>query len=278
MTNRLDGKVAVVTGASSGIGAAAARRFIAEGCSVVLGDIQAQQGEELANSLGDKAVFSICNVTNEEDVANLVDLAVSTFGQLHIMFNNAGIVGSKGPIHTTPAAEWVATLDILINGVFYGVKHAARVMRPRGSGSIINMSSVAGVFGGLAPHAYTVAKHAVVGLTKSTSAELCSKGIRVNAIAPYSMATPMVADAHFHDHQAIEETSRTLAEKSPLPNRAGTAEDVANAALWLASDESGYTSGLTLTTDAGVTTGSLLRAPRYAEYSPMQKEAGKTGL
>lgn len=278
MTNRLDSKVAVITGASSGIGAATARRFVAEGCCVVLGDIQTQQGEELSDSLGSTAVFATCNVSNEEDVSNLVDLAVSTFGRLDIMFNNAGIVGSKGPIHTTPAAEWVATLDILINGVFYGVKHAARVMRSQGSGSIINMSSVAGVIGGLGPHAYTVAKHAVVGLTKSTSAELCSDGIRVNAIAPYSMATPMVADAHLQDYQAVEQTSRNLAEKSPLPNRAGTAEDVANAALWLASDESGYTSGLTLTTDAAVTSGSLLRASRYAEYSPMQKEAGKTGL
>ena len=278
MANRLEGKVAVITGAASGIGAAAARMFVAEGCCVVLGDIQSQQGEELAKSLGDTAVFAICNVTNEEDVSNLVDLAVSSFGQLGIMFNNAGIVGSKGPIHTTPAEEWVATLDVLINGVFYGVKHAARVMRPQGAGSIINMSSVAGVIGGLGPHAYTVAKHAIIGLTKSTSAELCSDGIRVNAIAPYSMATPMVADAHLQDHLAIEQTTRDLADKSPLPNRAGTAEDVANAALWLASDESGYTSGLTLTTDAGVTTGSLIRLSRYDHYSPMQREAGKTGL
>lgn len=278
MTKRLDGKVAVITGASSGIGAAAARRFVAEGCRVVLGDIQAPQGNELAETLGSAAIFSVCNVANEEEVANLVDLAVSTFGQLDIMFNNAGIVGSKGPIHTTPAGEWLATLDVLLNGVFYGVKHAARVMREQGSGSIINMSSVAGVIGGLGPHAYTVAKHAVVGLTKSTSAELCHDGIRVNAIAPYTMATPMVAEAHLHDHHAVAQTTVNLAEKSPLPNRAGTAEDVANAALWLASDESGYTSGLILTTDAGVSSGSTLRNSRYQEYSPMQKEAGKSGL
>jgi len=278
MTNRLDGKVAVITGAASGIGAVTARRFVAEGCRVILGDIQTQEGQELAASLGDAALFCPCNVTKEEDVSKLVDLAVSSFGRLDIMFNNAGIVGSKGPIHTTPAEEWVATLDILVNGVFYGVKHAARVMRQQGSGSIINMSSVAGLVGGLGPHAYTVAKHAIVGLTKSTSTELCSDGIRVNAIAPYSMATPMVAAAHLQDHQAIEQTSKNLAEKSPLPNRAGTADDVANAALWLASDESGYTSGLTLTTDAGVTAGSLMRAARYTDYSPMQKEAGKTGL
>tara|TARA_B110000902_G_scaffold195504_1_gene221686 strand:+ start:354 stop:1193 length:840 start_codon:yes stop_codon:yes gene_type:complete len=279
MNKRLDGKVAVITGASSGIGAATAQRFVAEGCLVMLGDIQVPQGTALAQSLGDAAAFAVCDVTKEEDVASLVDRAVSTFGRLDIMVNNAGIVGAKGPLWSTPGDEWRETLDILVNGVFYGVKHAARVMQRQGSGSIINMSSVAGIIGGLGPHAYTVAKHAVIGLTKTSCAELCSDGIRVNAIAPYTMATPMVARAHLQDHNAVEQTSRALAELSPLPGRAGTAEDVANAALWLASDESGYTSGLTMTTDAGVTSGSTLRnASRYAEYTPMQKEADKSGL
>ena len=140
------------------------------------------------------------------------------------------------------------------------------------------MSSVAGVMGGLAPHAYTTYKHAVVGLTTSASAELCAHNIRVNAIAPFSMATPMVADAHLHNHLATDEVEKTLAANSPLPGRAGTALDVANAALWLGSDESGYTSGLTLTTDAGVTTGSLVRRPNYQDYVPMQREAGSQGL
>lgn len=278
MSKRLSGKVAVITGASSGIGAATARRFVVEGCKVVLGDIQTELGNTLADELGNVAVFALCDVTKEGDIANLVDLAISEFGQLDIMFNNAGIVGAIGPIDTTPAAEWSATLEILLNGVFYGMKHAARVMKPRGSGSIISMSSVAGITGGLGPHAYAAAKHAVVGLTKNVGAELCCYGIRVNAIAPYSMATSMVAEAYLHDHEAIEDAKKMLAEESPLPNRAGTAEDVANAALWLASDESGYTNGHTLTTDAGVTTGAVPGAPRFAEYSPMQREAGKSGL
>jgi NAD(P)-dependent dehydrogenase (short-subunit alcohol dehydrogenase family) len=279
MSKRLEGKVAVITGGSSGIGAATARRFVAEGCKVVFGDIQTEQGNTLADELGENAVFTKCDVTKEEDIANLVDLAVNKFGQLDIMFNNAGIVGALGPIDTTPAAEWSATLDVLLNGVFYGLKHAARVMKPRSTGSIINMSSVGGLTGGLAPHAYAAAKHAVVGLTQNVGAELCVYGIRVNAIAPYSMATSMVADAYLHDHKALEETKRMLAEESPLVNRAGTAEDVANAALWLASDESGYTNGHTLTTDAGVTTGAMPGGPRFAgEYSPMQREAGKSGL
>ena len=275
---RLQGKVAVITGAASGIGAATARRFIDEGCALVLGDIQSELGHDLAQELGDRAIFESCNVTLEEDIKKLVGRAVSAFGQLDIMFNNAGIVGAKGPIDQTPADEWRITTDILINGVFYGVKHAAAVMKQQRSGSIINMSSVAGVMGGLAPHAYTTAKHAVIGLTTSASAELCRHNVRVNAIAPFSMATPMVADAHLQDHHATDEVAKTLAANSPLPGRAGTALDVANAALWLGSDESGYTSGLTLTTDAGVTTGSIVRRPNYDDYVPMQKEAGNRGL
>ena len=275
---RLEGKVAVITGAASGIGAATARRFKEEGCALILGDIQSELGQDLAQELGDRAFFEYCNVTLEADVKKLVDRALSEFGQLDIMFNNAGIVGAKGPIDQTPADEWRITTDILINGVFYGVKHAAAAMKQQRSGSIINMSSVAGVMGGLGPHAYTTAKHAVIGLTTSASAELCQHNVRVNAIAPFSMATPMVADAHLQDHHATDEVAKTLAANSPLPGRAGTALDVANAALWLGSDESGYTSGLTLTTDAGVTTGSIVRRPNYDDYVPMQKEAGNRGV
>ena len=275
---RLQGKVAVITGAASGIGAATARRFKEEGCALILGDIQSDLGHDLANALGDRVFFEHCNVTLEADVKKLVDRALSAFGQLDIMLNNAGIVGAKGPIDQTPADEWRITTDILINGVFYGVKHAAAVMKQQRSGSIINMSSVAGVMGGLAPHAYTTAKHAVIGLTTSASAELCQHNVRVNAIAPFSMATPMVADAHLQDHHATDEVAKTLAANSPLPGRAGTALDVANAALWVGSDESGYTSGLTLTTDAGVTTGSIVRRPNYDDYVPIQKEAGNRGV
>jgi NAD(P)-dependent dehydrogenase (short-subunit alcohol dehydrogenase family) len=278
MGDRLAGKVAAITGGASGIGAAAARLFVAEGCKVVLGDIQEGQGAALAEELGAAAHFVRCDVTREEDVAGLVDAAVEHFGRLDIMFNNAGIVGAIGPVDTTPAAEWSLTLDILLNGVFYGMKHAARVMKPQGSGSIVSMSSVAGVTGGLGPHAYAAAKHAVVGLTRNVGAELGSFGIRVNCIAPYSVATPMVAEAYLKDHTDVAGTHKMLAAESPLKGRPGLAEDVAHAALWLASDDSGYTSGLTLTVDAGVTTGAVPGAPRFAEYQPIMREAGKSGL
>jgi xanthoxin dehydrogenase len=275
---RLKDKIAVITGGASGIGAATVERFVQEGCRVVIGDIQAGPGEAFAARFGAAAKFMVCDVTKEDQVAGLVDFAVKQFGRLDVMFNNAGIVGAVGPIDTTPYAEWRATLDVLLDGVFFGMKHAARVMKPRGSGSIISMSSTAGLMGGLGPHAYAAAKHAIVGMTKNVGAELCRHGIRVNSIAAASMATPMVAYVITGNPADIEGAKRTLAELSPLRDRPGLAEDVANAALWLASDESGYTTGHTLTTDAGVTIGATAGAPHFAEYSPMMREAGRTGL
>jgi xanthoxin dehydrogenase len=269
---RLENRVAVITGGAMGIGALTARRFIAEGCQVVIGDIQRGPGEAFAAQFGDKAAFAVCNVTQEDHVAALVDLAVSRFGKLDIMFNNAGIVGAVGPIDTTPADEWNATLAVLINGVFFGMKHAARVMKPAQRGSIISMASTAGLMGGLGPHAYAAGKHAVVGMTKNVAAELCHLGIRVNAIAAASMATPMVANVLTGDPGNIEEAKKILAEASPLHGRPGLAEDVANAALWLASDESGYTTGHTLTTDAGITVGATAAQPNFSEYQPMIRE------
>ncbi|MAC36715.1 MAG: short-chain dehydrogenase [Halieaceae bacterium] len=277
---RLKGKVAVITGAASGIGAATAKIYVEQGARVVLGDIQDEVGEALAKALGgsNTAIFRHCNVTNEDHVQGLVDAALSEFGQIDVMFNCAGIVGAVGPMSTTPADEWKLTIDIMVNGVFYGMKHASRHMKEAGSGSIISMSSTAGVMGGLGPHAYTAAKHAVVGMTKNLAAEVGGFGVRVNCIAPAGMATPMVAEVITGNHQNLEDTIAALAEGSPLKGRAGLAEDVANAALWLASDESGYTSGLTLTVDAGATTGSTAEAPAFADYQPMMREAGKSGL
>ena len=280
MDKRLEGKVAVITGAASGIGAATAKTYVDHGARVVLGDIQDEAGESMAAALGgtSHAIFRHCNVTSEAEVEALVEAAVSEFGQIDIMFNCAGIVGALGPMSTTPAEEWKLTIDIMINGVFYGMKHASRYMKEAGSGSIISMSSTAGVMGGLGPHAYAAAKHAVVGMTKNLAAEVGGYGVRVNCIAPAGMATPMVADVMTGDHQNLEETIATLAALSPLKGRAGLAQDVANAALWLASDESGYTSGLTLTVDAGATTGSTAEPPAFAEYAPMVREAGRKGV
>ena len=153
MSKRLEGKVAVITGAASGIGAATAKTYVEQGAKVVLGDIQDDEGAALAEALGgtEHAVFCHCNVTSEGEVQALVDTAVSKFGQIDVMFNCAGIVGAVGPMSTTPADEWKLTIDIMVNGVFYGMKHASRHMKEAGSGSIISMSSTAGVMGARSP-------------------------------------------------------------------------------------------------------------------------------
>jgi NAD(P)-dependent dehydrogenase (short-subunit alcohol dehydrogenase family) len=275
---RLENKTALITGGASGIGAAATRRFIEEGCRVLICDIQAEAGAAFARSFGDRAAYMTCDVTREENVAAAMDAALAQFGKLDIVFHSAGIVGAVGPIATTPSAEWRFTIDVLLNGTFYTLKHAARVMVPQRSGSIISMASTAGLQGGLGPHAYAAAKHAVVGLTKNVATELCGKGIRVNAIAAASVATPMVASVLTGDPSDIEGAKSKLAEVSPLVGRPGLALDVANAALWLASDESGYTTGHTLTTDAGITIGATAGPPNFAEYAPIIREAGKSGL
>lgn len=278
MDKRLSGRVAVITGGASGIGAATGKKFIEHGAKVVLGDIQESTLNEFVASLGDNAIGRRCDVTSEADVEALVNAAVETFGKIDVMFNNAGIVGAIGPLETTPQEEWKFSLDILLNGVFYGMKHASKHMKKAGSGSIISMSSTAGVMGGLGPHAYAAAKHAVVGLTKNLAAEVGSCGVRVNCIAAASVATPMVAAAVLGDHTNLDETLAFLEEHSPLKGRPGLADDVANAALWLASDESGYTSGHTLTVDAGLTTGSSPGEPNFSEYQPLMREAGKAGV
>ena len=275
---RIADKVAVITGGASGIGAAAAEKLLAEGAYVVLGDIQEQAGADMVAALGDRSRFKVCDVTKEDQVEALIQSAVDEFGRIDVMFNNAGIVGALGPLESTTAEEWQFTLDILLNGVFYGMKHASKHMKKARSGSIISMSSVAGVTGGLGPHAYAAAKHAVVGITRNLAAEVCAFGVRVNCIAPYSVATPMVAQAYLDDHTDIDSTLKMLTDESPLSGRPGLADDVANAVLWLASDESGYTSGHTLTIDAGITTGSMAGPPRFSEKAPLMREAGKRGV
>lgn len=275
---RLTDRVAVITGGASGIGAAAAEKLVSEGAIVVLGDIQEEAGAEMISKLGDRSRFKLCDVRSEDQVEALVQSAIDEFGKLDIMFNNAGIVGALGPLESTTREEWQFTLDILLNGVFYGMKHASKQMKQQRSGSIISMSSVAGVTGGLAPHAYAAAKHAVVGITRNLAAEVCAFGVRVNCIAPYSVATPMVAQAYLDDHTNIDATLKMLTDESPLAGRPGLADDVANAVLWLASDESGYTSGHTLTIDAGITTGSMAGPPRFADKAPLMREAGKRGM
>ena len=256
MTGRLEGKVAVITGAASGIGAGTARMFVAHGAKVVVADMQAEAGMALVAELGENARFALCNVTKESDVAAAVDLAVSEFGRLDVMFNNAGIVGAVGRISEMSVEAWDNTIDILLRGVFLGVKHAARVMLPQNSGVIINTSSTAGILGGLGPHAYTAAKHGVIGLTKSAANELAPNGIRVNAISPGNTVTAMTAAVTTGNANDIAATTDRIASMSPL-GYAGVPDDIAAAALYLASDDARYVSGHTLVVDAGQTTAGM---------------------
>ncbi|MDA0338490.1 MAG: glucose 1-dehydrogenase [Proteobacteria bacterium] len=277
MGNRLEGKVALVTGASSGIGAGTVRRFREEGASVIIADIQDEAGQALVAELGNAARFVHCDVTSEDDISNAVDTAVSEFGRLDIMVNNAGIVGAVGSISQTSADAWDRTISILLRGVFLGMKHASRVMIEQKSGCILSISSTAGVMGGLGPHAYTAAKHAVVGLTKSVASELAGHHVRVNAVAPGNTVSAMTSAVITGDPGAEEETKAAIADMSPL-GIAGEAIDIANALLYLASEEARYVTGHTLVVDSGQTSGGGDPTGFHSQDADVLREAGKRGL
>jgi NAD(P)-dependent dehydrogenase (short-subunit alcohol dehydrogenase family) len=201
MSGRLDGAVAIVTGGASGIGRASALTFLREGARVVIGDLnEASIAETVAlahaRGCGDRLAARRADVSAERDVAGLVALAVERFGGLDAIFNNAGVGGAFGPIGETSVEEWDFTFAVLVRGVFLGTKHASNRMKAQGrGGSIINTASIAGVNGGAGPHAYSAAKAAVANLTRAVSAELAAYRIRVNAIAPGMIKTPLaVAD------------------------------------------------------------------------------------
>ncbi len=259
MTARLKDKVAVITGAASGIGAGTARLFHAQGAKVVLCDVQEGPGAAIARELGDRTRFIRCDVIREDDIAAAVDLAVAEFGGLDIMVNNAGIVGAVGSIKDTPLEDWNRTLAILLTGVFLGTKHAARIMVPARKGSILSIASTAGVMGGLGPHAYTAAKHGVIGLTKSAASELAQYGVRVNAVAPGNTVTAMTAFVITGDGADHDQAAKAIAAGAPL-GIAATAQDPAYALLYLASDEARYVTGHTLLVDSGQTTGGQIPA------------------
>ena len=249
MSGRLENKVAVITGGASGIGEGTVRRFVAEGARCVIADIQYERAEELAEELGESAVAFSVDVADESQVKATVEFAVSEFGQLDIMFNNAGILGSVGPISEIDGDGWLRTIDVLLNSVFYGIKHAAKVMIKQGSGSIINTASTAGVRAGLGPHVYTAAKHGVVGLSQSVATELGPHGVRVNVIAPGGTISGLTARLVTGDHENLEKASTIIGAHNPL-RRAGRPEDIANAVLYLASDEASFTTGAVLVVDA----------------------------
>jgi NAD(P)-dependent dehydrogenase (short-subunit alcohol dehydrogenase family) len=199
------------------------------------------------------------------------------------MFNNAGIVGAVGPIDETTVEEWDFTMNVLLRSVFFGMKHAARVMKAQESGVILSTSSIAGVMGGLGPHVYAAAKSAILGLTRNVAAELGPWGVRVVAIVPGNHATAMTADVSLGDPAAVDAAVEIFRErKTPLRGRPGVADDIAKAALWLASDDAGFVSGTALVVDGGLTSGSREGVDRgfgtFGQKKPLIRQAGLRGL
>lgn len=257
---KLDGKVAVITGGVSGIGKATTRLFIEEGARVVIADIEDDRGRSLAEELGANAIYLHTDVSQEPDVKAAIDLASEKFGRLDCMFNNAGIGGVLGPIEETPVEGFDMTIGVHLRGVFLGMKHATPVMKRQGCGSIISTASVAGLRTGFAPHTYSAAKAAIIHLTRSVAMELGESGIRVNCICPGGIATPIFGRAFGLSLEAAEEMAESL--KTSLTNlqpikRAGLPEDIARAALWLASDDSSFVNGHALVVDGGVAGGRM---------------------
>lgn len=252
VTGRLDGKVAVVTGAASGIGEGTVRRFIAEGAMVVVADVQDDRGNALVDELGEAAVFQHCDVADEDQVAAAVDLAVARFGRLDVMFSNAGILGAVGSVATARMVDVDRTFAVILRGAFLGMKHAARVMVPQQSGSIISTTSPGGLRGGIGPHAYSAAKAGIVGLTRSVAAELRYHRVRCNAIAPGAVVSAMTADLVTGNANDIAGTRAALTASNDVAGRPGLPEDIAAAVVYLAGDESVFVTGSVMLVDGGV--------------------------
>jgi len=274
---RLEDKVAVITGGASGIGEASVRLFVEEGAEVVVADVQDERGGRLASELGAEYVHA--DVTREEDVEAAVSHAVDVYGRLDCMFNNAGIAGAVGPIESVTVEAFDRTVAVLLRGVFLGVKHAAPVMRAQGGGSIINTASVAAVRTGYGNHVYSAAKAGVVQLTRSVAMELGEDNVRVNCVLPGFIPTPMIARARGvplgEADGKLGVITEAFRDAQPI-RRPGHPDDIAKAALWLASDDSGFVNGHALVVDGGVSGGRM-----WSDYQKaiegLEKKLGPRG-
>ncbi len=272
---RLKDKVAVITGGASGMGRATALRFLAEGANVVIADYNAETGADAMKEAADQGFgartrFARTDVADEAQVENMIATAIDAFGHLDIVFNNAGVGGAIGPLGATRVEDWDYTFDVLVKGVFLGIKHAARVMQAHGrGGAIINTASVAGLSGDAGPIAYSAAKAAVINLTRGAAVELAPDRIRVNAICPGFIATPLAEQGR------PESTRAAFAKSQPWPDY-GRGEHIAGAALFLASEDAEFVTGEALVVDGGLSAAGPELSKKFSHISA--RESGKAGI
>jgi 3alpha(or 20beta)-hydroxysteroid dehydrogenase len=260
MGTRLDGKVALISGGARGQGEAEARLFASEGAKVVICDIREDEGEALAEELGQSAFYQVLDVRSPEQWDNAVATAVERFGGLHVLVNNAGI-GAVGTLEGMDLDEHARIIDVNLNGVFYGMRCAKRALVASGCGSIINISSIDGLAGMLGMTSYVASKFAVTGMTKSAAIELGPFGVRVNSVHPGVIDTPMLGGPESPARPRLER----LMQLQPI-RRMGLPEEVAAVVLFLASDESSYVTGAAIPVDGGHLAGP------FREYAPNELE------
>jgi NAD(P)-dependent dehydrogenase (short-subunit alcohol dehydrogenase family) len=264
VVNELTGKVAIVTGGASGIGRGMVERFVAEGARVVIADVAEDLGAELAAALGSDAFFRRTDVSDPEQVGTLVAAAVEKFGGLDVMVNNAGVSGPLRRLLDEDFEDFQRIMAVNVLGVMAGTQAAGRHMAVNGGGSIINVSSIGGIQAGGGVMIYRASKAAVVQFTKSAAIELAHYEIRVNTIAPGNIPTPILASsARGLDPAELErfeaQIRQTMRDDRPL-KREGTPDDVAEAALYLATDRSRYVTGTVLPVDGGTVAGKVMRS------------------
>lgn len=247
---RLAGKVAVVTGAASGMGEAIAKAFAQHGARVVVADLVAEGAQRVAGEIrtsGGTAVAVAANVADEQDVQRMIDTAVQEFGTLDILVNNAGIMDNMTPAHELTDELWERVMAVNATGPMRAIRKALPIFMEKGQGSIINISSIGGLNGSRAGAAYTASKHAVIGLTKNVAFQYAKNGIRCNAIAPGAVATNIAATITSPSPFGAEKAGLGMA----LNPRIGEPHEIATAALYLASDEASFVNGAVLVVDGG---------------------------